>query len=104
MGSTIVHKGVKLDNHVMLAHNTEIGENTVMAAQTGVAGSTTVGSNCVFAGQVGVAGHLKVADKTTATAKAGVIKDVRKSGQVVSGYYAFAHSEFMKAYVKFRAA
>ena len=59
MGSTIIHKGVKLDNLIQIGHNVEVGENTVMAAQTGIAGSTKVGKNCMFGGQVGLAGHIK---------------------------------------------
>lgn len=72
MGSTIIHKGVKLDNLVQVAHNVEIGENTVMSAQVGIAGSTKVGSWCMFGGQVGLAGHIHVGDKTFLGAQSGV--------------------------------
>lgn len=76
MGSTIVRKGVKLDNLIQIAHNCDIGENTVMAAQTGIAGSAKIGKNCVFAGQSGMAGHLSVGDKVTVGAQAGVLKNL----------------------------
>lgn len=72
MGSTIIHKGVKLDNLVQVAHNVEIGENTVMSAQVGIAGSTKVGSWCMFGGQVGLAGHITIGDKTFLGAQSGV--------------------------------
>ncbi|QZE14207.1 UDP-3-O-(3-hydroxymyristoyl)glucosamine N-acyltransferase [Halosquirtibacter laminarini] len=76
MGSTVIKQGVKLDNLVQIAHNVVIGENTVIASQSGVAGSTKVGSNCIFAGQVGVAGHLKIGNHTTLAAQAGIMSDV----------------------------
>ncbi len=72
MGSTIIHKGVKLDNLVQIAHNVEVGENTVMSAQVGVAGSTKIGSWCMFGGQVGIAGHVTIGDKTNLGAQSGV--------------------------------
>ncbi|QZT35770.1 UDP-3-O-(3-hydroxymyristoyl)glucosamine N-acyltransferase [Halosquirtibacter xylanolyticus] len=84
MGSTLIKKGVKIDNLVQIAHNVVIGENTVMASQTGIAGSTKVGKNCIFAGQVGIAGHLKIGDKTTLAAQAGIMSDV-KEGQTLFG-------------------
>jgi UDP-3-O-[3-hydroxymyristoyl] glucosamine N-acyltransferase len=82
MGSTIIRKGVKIDNLVQVAHNCEIGENTVIAAQTGIAGSTKVGKNCMFAGQSGVAGHLSLGDKATIGAQAGVLKNLSKESVV----------------------
>ena len=72
MGSTIIRKGVKLDNLIQIGHNVEIGENTVMAGQTGVAGSAKIGRNCMFGGQVGISGHLKVADGTKIGAQSGI--------------------------------
>lgn len=72
MGATIVHKGVKLDNLVQIAHNVEVGENTVMSAQAGVAGSTKIGKWCMFGGQVGLAGHITIGDKTFLGAQSGV--------------------------------
>ncbi|MBP5210738.1 MAG: UDP-3-O-(3-hydroxymyristoyl)glucosamine N-acyltransferase [Bacteroidales bacterium] len=103
MGSTIIHKGVKLDDHCMIAHNVEVGENTVMAAQTGIAGSTHIGHNCIFGGQVGVAGHLHIAPYTTLAAKAGLLNNVKEEHKVLIGAPAFEYSNFMRAYVKFRA-
>ena len=76
MGSTIVHKGVKLDNLIQIAHNVEIGTNTVMAAQTGIAGSTKMGEWCVMAGQVGVSGHLKIGNHVTLGPQSGVISSI----------------------------
>ena len=72
MGSTIIRKGAKIDNLVQIAHNCEIGENTVIAAQSGYAGSTKVGKNCKFAGQVGFAGHLIIGDNVNVGAQSGV--------------------------------
>lgn len=85
MGSTILRKGVKIDDHVHIAHNVEVGENTVMAAQTGVAGSTKIGKNCMFGGQVGVSPHIKIADGVKAGAQAGISGDIRKPGVIVLG-------------------
>ncbi|MBQ7222839.1 MAG: UDP-3-O-(3-hydroxymyristoyl)glucosamine N-acyltransferase [Bacteroidales bacterium] len=104
MGSTIVHKGVKLDDHCMIAHNVEVGENTVMAALTGIAGSTHIGNNCIFGGQVGVAGHLHIAPYTTLAAKTGLINSVKEEHKVLIGSPAFDYNSFMRAYVKFRAS
>lgn len=72
MGTTIIRKGVKLDNLVQIAHNVEVGENTVMSAQTGIAGSTKIGKWCMFGGQVGIAGHINIGDKTFLGAQSGV--------------------------------
>ena len=72
MGATIIHKGVKLDNLVQIAHNVEVGSNTVMASQVGIAGSAKIGEWCMFGGQVGVAGHIKVGDKVTVGAQSGI--------------------------------
>lgn len=85
MGSTILRKGVKLDDHVHIAHNVEIGENTVMAAQCGVAGSTKIGKNCMFGGQVGISPHIKIADGVKAGAQAGIPSDIKKEGSIVLG-------------------
>ncbi len=82
MGSTIIRKGVKIDNLVQIAHNCEIGENTVIAAQTGIAGSAKVGKNCVFAGQSGMAGHLSVGNEVTVGAQAGVLKSLNDKNVV----------------------
>jgi UDP-3-O-[3-hydroxymyristoyl] glucosamine N-acyltransferase len=98
MGSTIIRKGVKLDNLVQIAHNVEVGQNTVMSAQVGVAGSSKVGEWCVFAGQVGIAGHLKVGDRTTMGAQAGLAGGnlAKKGGATLMGYPAVEHKKFAK--------
>lgn len=102
MESTIIGKGVKIDNLCQIAHNVEIGENTVMAAQCGIAGSTKIGKNCILAGQVGIAGHLKIADNTTIGAQAGIIGNIRKSGEVLLGSPAIPVRTFMKSYAVFK--
>lgn len=98
MGSTIIRKGVKLDNLVQIAHNVEVGQNTVMSAQVGVAGSSKVGEWCVFAGQVGIAGHLQVGDRTVMGAQAGLAGGnlARKGGATLMGYPAIEHKKFAK--------
>jgi len=102
MGSTIIHKGVKLDNLIQVAHNVEIGENTVMAAQGGIAGSTKVGQWCMFGGQVGMAGHITIADKTHVGAQAGITNSIRKSGETIIGSPAWDAKGFMKSAALFR--
>jgi UDP-3-O-[3-hydroxymyristoyl] glucosamine N-acyltransferase len=102
MGSTIIRRGVKIDNLIQIGHNVEIGENTVMAGQSGVAGSTKIGKNCMFAGQVGIAGHLKVADGTKAAAQAGVAGDVKEPDTTIMGSPAFEHKHFLRTYIIFR--
>lgn len=98
MGSTIIRRGVKLDNLVQIAHNVEVGQNTVMSAQVGVAGSSKVGEWCMFAGQVGIAGHLKVGDRTIMGAQAGLAGGnlARKGGATLMGYPAIEHKKFAK--------
>lgn len=96
MGSTIIRKGVKLDNLVQIAHNVEIGANTAIAAQTGISGSTKIGENCLIGGQVGVAGHLSVAPKTIITGRTGVTKSIKQTGQTLGGYPAMNNAEFLK--------
>ena len=102
METTIVRKGTKLDNLIQIAHNVQIGENTVIAAQTGIAGSTIVGNNCVFGGQVGIAGHLKIADKTSFAAQAGLISNIKEPGKAYMGMPAIEYRTFMKAYATFK--
>lgn len=80
VGSTIIHKGVKLDNLVQIAHNVKVGENTVMSAQTGISGSTIIGKNCIFAGQVGLVGHVEIADNVIIGAQSGVSKGIKNPG------------------------
>lgn len=97
MGSTIIHKGVKLDNLVQIAHNDEIGENTVMAAQVGIAGSTIIGKNCVFGGQAGISGHSTVGEGSKIGPQAGVMSSV-KPGSVVLGSPAINYKDAMKSF------
>ena len=102
MGSTIIRKGVKLDNLIQIGHNVEIGENTVMAGQTGVAGSSKIGRNCMFGGQVGISGHLKIADGTKVGAQAGIPGDVKKENTILLGSPAIEHRNFLRSSVAFR--
>lgn len=101
LGSTIIRKGVKLDNQIQIAHNVEIGANTVIAAQTGVAGSTKVGSNCMIGGQVGIVGHLTIGNNVKIQAQSGISKNL-KEGEAVQGTPAFGYGDFNKSYVHFR--
>lgn len=101
LGSTIIKKGVKLDNQIQIAHNVEIGENTVIAAQTGIAGSTKIGKNCMIGGQVGFAGHLVIGDNVKIQAQSGIGKNLSE-GEVVQGSPAFNYGDFSKSYVHFR--
>lgn len=98
MGSTYVRKGVKLDNLIQIAHNVEVGANTVMSAQVGVAGSTKIGEWCMFGGQAGITGHIQVGDRTQLGAKTGLTGGnlVRKGGAVMMGYPAVTHKQFAK--------
>lgn len=102
MGSTIIRKGVKLDNLIQVAHNVEIGQNTVIAAQTGIAGSTKVGQWCMFGGQVGMAGHIHIADQTHVGAQAGITNSVKQPGQTIIGSPAWDAKGFMKSAAVFR--
>ncbi len=101
MGSTIIRSGVKLDNQIQIAHNVEIGENTVIAAQTGVAGSTKIGKNCMIGGQVGIAGHLVIGNNIRIQAQSGVGKNI-KDGEVLQGSPSFGYSDYSKSYVHFK--
>ena len=101
MGSTVIKKGVKLDNQIQIAHNVVIGENTVIASQSGVAGSTKVGKNCMIGGQVGIAGHLKIGDFVQVQAQSGINSNI-KDGQQLYGSPAINASDFRKSYVYFR--
>lgn len=102
MGATIIRKGVKLDNLVQIAHNVEIGENTVIAAQTGVSGSTKVGKNCIIAGQVGVVGHIKIADRTSVGAQSGISKGVFREGTALFGSPAIEYTDQLKSIIVYR--
>jgi len=101
LGSTIIRKGVKLDNQIQIAHNVEIGQNTVIAAQTGIAGSTKIGKNCMIGGQVGFAGHLTIGDNVKIQAQSGIGKNLNE-GEIVQGSPAFNYGDFSKSYVHFR--
>ena len=101
LGSTIIRKGVKLDNHIQVAHNVEIGENTVIAAQTGIAGTTKIGKNCLIGGQVGFAGHLVIGDGVKIQAQSGIGKNLQ-AGEVVQGSPAFNYGDFARSFVHFR--
>jgi len=102
MGSTIIEDGVKLDNLIMVAHNVVIGENTIIAAQSGIAGSTKIGKECMFGGQVGLVGHLEIADKVLIAAQSGIPSSIKKEGAVVQGAPALPIMDFQKSYVYFR--
>ncbi|MDR0194327.1 MAG: UDP-3-O-(3-hydroxymyristoyl)glucosamine N-acyltransferase [Myroides sp.] len=101
LGSTIIRKGVKLDNQIQIAHNVEIGENTVIASQTGVAGSTKIGKNCMIGGQVGIVGHIIIGDNVRIQAQSGVTKNL-ENGAAVQGSPALPHSDFLKSYSYFK--
>jgi UDP-3-O-[3-hydroxymyristoyl] glucosamine N-acyltransferase len=101
LGSTVIKKGVKLDNQVQVAHNVVIGENTVIAALSGIAGSTKIGSNCQIGGQVGIAGHISIGDNVKIVGQSGVTKSI-KANQTINGTPAFNNSDFNKSYVHFK--
>ena len=102
LGSTVIRKGVKIDNLIQIAHNVEIGENTVIAAQTGIAGSTKIGKNCMIGGQVGIVGHIEIADEVKIAAQSGIAKSITQAGAIVQGSPAFPIMNYKKAYVGFR--
>ena len=102
MGQTIIHRGVKLDNLIQVAHNCEIGENTVMSAQVGMAGSTKIGAWCMVGGQAGFSGHIAVADKTFIGAQSGVISNTKGNGESLIGSPAMDPKQFFKAQAVFR--
>ena len=101
LGTTLIRKGVKLDNHIQVAHNVEIGENTVIAAQTGIAGSTKIGNNCMIGGQVGIAGHITIGNNVRIQAQSGVGKNI-SDGEVLQGSPSFGYADYSKSYVHFR--
>jgi UDP-3-O-[3-hydroxymyristoyl] glucosamine N-acyltransferase len=102
MGSTVIKKGVKLDNLIQVGHNAEIGEHTVIAAQTGISGSTKVGRYCLIGGQVGMVGHIHIADKTNINAQSGLSKSVNNSNTVLNGSPAFEYKSSLKSQAIFR--
>lgn len=101
LGSTIIRKGVKLDNQIQIAHNVEIGEHTVIASQSGVAGSTKIGKYCVIGGQVGIVGHITIGDRVKIQAQSGVGKNI-KDGEVIQGSPAIAYNDFSKSFIYFK--
>jgi UDP-3-O-[3-hydroxymyristoyl] glucosamine N-acyltransferase len=101
MGSTVIRNGVKLDNQIQIAHNVEIGEHTVIAAQTGIAGSTKIGKHCTIGGQVGIVGHIIIGNNVRIQAQSGVQKNL-KDDEIVQGTPAFNYNDFSKSYVHFR--
>jgi UDP-3-O-[3-hydroxymyristoyl] glucosamine N-acyltransferase len=100
--STIIRSGVKMDNLIQIAHNVEVGKNTVIAAQTGISGSTKIGENCVLAGQVGIAGHLVIANNTSIGAQAGISKSIKEEGERLIGYPAIDVKDYFKSYAVFK--
>ena len=101
LGSTIINNGVKLDNQIQIAHNVEIGENTAIAAQSGIAGSTKIGKNCMIGGQVGIIGHLKIGDNVKIQAQAGVTSDVESNSRI-TGTPAISYMNYNKSYIHFK--
>ncbi len=99
MGRTLIKKGVKLDNLIQIGHNVEVGESTVMAAQTGIAGSTKIGKNCMFGGQVGISGHLHLAGGVKAAAKTGIHTSVKEENTILGGIPAMPFRQFQKTVV-----
>jgi len=102
IGSTIIRKGAKLDNLIQIAHNVEIGENTIIAAQTGVSGSTKIGENCMIGGQVGIIGHITIADGTKIAAQSGVGQSLKAPGVAYQGSPCFEVMPYQRSYVLFR--
>ncbi len=102
LGATIIRKGVKLDNLIQIAHNVNVGENTVIAAQTGVSGSTKVGRNCIIGGQVGIVGHIQIADGTRINAQSGLSKSVTAENAALNGSPAFDYKSSLKSQAIFR--
>lgn len=102
MGSTVIRSGVKLDNLIQIAHNVEIGENTVIAAQAGIAGSTKIGRNCRIGGQVGFAGHITIADGTQIQAQSGIASNVKEPNTALFGSPAIPYKDYIKSYSVFK--
>jgi UDP-3-O-[3-hydroxymyristoyl] glucosamine N-acyltransferase len=99
MGSTIIRKGVKLDNLIQIAHNVEIGANTVVAAQTGISGSTKIGENCIIGGQVGIVGHITIAKGSQIQAQSGVSRTITEEGKKWMGSPAFPLNDHMRSQI-----
>ena len=101
LGSTIIRRGVKLDNQIQIAHNVEIGRNTVIAAQTGIAGSAKIGENCQIGGQVGIAGHITIGNNVKIQAQSGIGRNV-KDDEILQGSPALGYGDYNKSYVHFK--
>jgi len=101
LGSTVIRRGVKLDNQIQIAHNVEIGKNTVVAAQTGIAGSTKIGENCQIGGQVGIVGHISIGNNVKIQAQSGIGRNV-KDNEVLQGSPALGYGDYNKSYVHFK--
>ena len=101
LGSTIIRRGVKLDNQIQIAHNVDVGENTVIAAQTGIAGSTKIGKNCQIGGQVGIVGHITIGNNVKVQAQSGIGRSI-KDNEVIQGSPAIGYGDFNKSYVHFK--
>jgi UDP-3-O-[3-hydroxymyristoyl] glucosamine N-acyltransferase len=102
MGSTIIHDGVKLDNLIHIAHNVEVGKNTAIAAQTGVAGSTKIGEHCQIGGQTGIVGHLSIADGTKTQAQSGLASSVKEPDTALFGTPAFNYGDYVRSHLVFK--
>ena len=102
-GSTIIRKGVKIDNLIQIAHNVDIGDNTVIAAQTGIAGSTKIGKNSMIGGQVGIVGHIQIADGVKIAAQSGIGNSISNENEIVQGSPAFSIGDYKRCYVLFRS-
>lgn len=103
MGSTIVRSGTKLDNLIQIAHNVDVGENTIIAAQTGVSGSTKIGNNSLIGGQVGIAGHIKLAEGSKVAAQSGVTKSIKNPNMVVNGNPAFNNTDSLRSQALYKS-
>jgi len=102
LGSTIIRKGCKIDNLVMIAHNVEVGENTVIVSQTGIAGSTKIGKNVTIGGQVGIVGHITIADKVMIQAQSGIAASIKEPGTIVQGAPAYNIKDYLRSYVHYK--
>jgi UDP-3-O-[3-hydroxymyristoyl] glucosamine N-acyltransferase len=102
MGSTIIRRGVKMDNLIQIAHNVEIGENTVIASLAGVAGSTKIGANCRIGGQSGFAGHLTIADDSSFQAQSGIMKNITQTGGTYWGSPTLDYGKYIRSSIVFR--
>jgi UDP-3-O-[3-hydroxymyristoyl] glucosamine N-acyltransferase len=102
MGSTVIRKGVKIDNLVQIAHNVEVGAHTVIAGQAGISGSTKIGKNAVIGGQVGISGHLNIANGTQLSAQTGINSSITEDGKVWGGTPYMPYKDYLKAHSKLR--